>query len=107
MRTIDADELREEYDWCRQQGSESYWSDVIERLDNAPTLDAVPVVHAHWVDDGISFEKNGELLGHDWMCSACGHGSIVSEKAPRLNYCFDCGAKMDGGGENDKDDCRG
>jgi hypothetical protein len=50
---------------------------------NAPTIDAVPVVHAHW-------EKVGK---HDWQCSACKIG--VPYSFTGFHYCHNCGAKMD------------
>ena len=59
----------------------------IKRLDNAPTIDAVEVVHGRWIehpDDRCS-------LFNGWECSEC--KQIVS--GGRGNYCPNCGAKMD------------
>jgi hypothetical protein len=43
---IDADELREQLVWCKEQAGrfDTYWDDVIERVDSLPTVDAVAVV---------------------------------------------------------------
>ena len=61
------------------------------------TVDAVELVHGRWVDKMV----------RDWHCSVCG------KKVPRqvyfdgycyddkLNYCPNCGAKMDGGVSDD------
>ena len=51
----------------------------------APTVDAVPVKHGEWtvIDGCVS-------------CSVCG------EPCMEFNYCPNCGAKMDGWKENDK-----
>lgn len=61
-------------------------------IDNAPTVDAVEVVHGRWemrlVDAEMQYYKN--------ECSICG---FVGEQW--YNYCPHCGAKMDGGNEDD------
>jgi len=40
MRLIDADKMRENLLWCKEQSSQydDYWDDVIERLDAQPTI---------------------------------------------------------------------
>lgn len=48
------------------------------------TVDAVPVVHAHWV----SLEP---VIGL-YECSLCGHKILRS----KCNYCPNCGSKMGG-----------
>lgn len=70
----------------------------------APTIDAVPVVHGRWVHcDGKSIV---------WYCSECG-GKILFNPNPRTynikklkveqynKFCRNCGAKMDGGSDDD------
>lgn len=75
-RLIDADKL----DWW-------YKGRPIRRvIDEAPTVDAVPVVHGRWVDVSLSFTHPKE------KCSVC--GGIVY--ACGYNYCPNCGARMDG-----------
>lgn len=63
--------------------------DIIDLINNQPTVDAVPMVHGRW-----------EHLGWDeWCCSVCGF-VITTEGSwdkPTKRYCEDCGAKMDGG----------
>ena len=62
---------------------------------NAPTVDAVEVVHGRW-------EKNwhdNNLIGHEYEeCSVCGCMISDTEKFWDCNYCPNCGAKMDGDG---------
>lgn len=62
-----------------------------EMIKNAPTIDAEPVVHAHWIDKCV----------RDWHCSNY-DGTIqkvrivdgyCNEDLPK--FCPDCGAKMD------------
>ena len=61
-------------------------------IKNAPTIDAVEVVHGRWV----------EMLD-DVLCSKCGHSwNIFDNCAETFNYCPNCGAKMDGGNEDAK-----
>ena len=59
-----------------------------EYLYELPAADVVPVVHGWW-------KRYGRNLGE---CSNC--GEIVNI---RYNYCPNCGAKMDGG-DNDEVD---
>lgn len=62
--------------------------DIIDLINNQPTVDAVPMVHGRWV----------HLGGDEWCCSVCGF-IITTEGSwdkPAKKYCEDCGAKMDG-----------
>jgi len=63
-------------------------------IDEVPTADVLPVVHAHWVEQ---FE--GTYLRRAMYCSACKKKSgIGGSKANQMKpYCPNCGAKMDGG----------
>jgi hypothetical protein len=70
--------------------------DAIDMIEDAPTVDAVPVVHTRWA----------HLVGDEWCCPVCGF-VITTEGSwdkPTKKYCEDCGAKMDGG---DSDACVG
>lgn len=51
-------------------------SSVIAKIEDAPTVEAKPVVHAHWK--------------HHMQCSECGQ---VDTTEP--NFCPHCGAQMD------------
>ncbi len=55
-----------------------------QMINNAPTVDAVEVVHGRW-----------ETQHWRHICSVCGF--IVGQHS-RSNYCPNCGAKMDGDG---------
>lgn len=92
MRLIDADALLESeierYGCvpavCTTTINGEYLDDV---LDRQPTIDAEPVRHGKWVN------KNW-----NWYCSECDKpgykGHIPAE--PDLDYCPNCGARMDG-----------
>ena len=63
----------------------------------APTVDAEPVRHGKWDDTSVAFYRK---------CTACGC-CVEWDKKPFLfgdgeyNYCPNCGAKMDGGEDDD------
>ena len=94
MRLIDADELREEI------FTEDYDNDIINNfldlVDFQPTIDAEPVVHGHWEEDGHGY----------CVCSHCEDYIITDEDGnppPFLKSdlildiarCPHCRAKMD------------
>lgn len=62
---------------------------IIDRIENAPTADVVEVKHGEWLKIVKDIGK-GRTLTH-YKCSLC--GVYVSDKT---NYCYYCGAKMDG-----------
>lgn len=55
-----------------------------------PAADVVPVVHGKWMP------FHSEAAGDIQYCSACEIGFDA-----KTDYCPHCGAKMDGGGDND------
>lgn len=62
-------------------------------IQEAPAIDAVPVRHGRWVEE-IDRENH-------WHCSEC--GTVVGIVAKYAQYCYKCGALMDGG-DNDEAD---
>ena len=64
--------------------------DIINRIGEQPTVDAVPVVHGRWN------EINQITTGLPWKyrCNECG-----CPQDYKHNYCPNCGAKMDGDGD--------
>lgn len=73
MRLIDADKL--DFSYCDNE------FDCIFVVDKAPTIDAVPVRHGHWIDG---------ICGAYKICSVCDQISDFD-----FDYCPNCGAKMD------------
>ena len=89
MRLIDADTLRAEF--TGNFGRELWhYTGIRATIEVAPTIDAVPAVHAHWVDDRDSIDIAFGDCEPDCHCSACGKRSDRYFK-----YCPNCGAKMD------------
>ena len=66
--------------------------DAATKIKEAPTVDAVPVRHGKWAV--IYYDNPLPTVGE---CSECGSIRRIS------NYCPNCGAKMDGGGDDGKD----
>ena len=62
-----------------------------KHIDEAKTVDAVEVVHGQWI---------GGYCGTGYItpkCSQCGYGDGA---VGTTNYCPNCGAKMDGDGND-------
>ncbi len=63
--------------------------DLLDFIDDLPTIEAVPVVHGEWVESKCLDECF-------WVCSKCKF-PIQALAVPTLYYfCPICGAKMDG-----------
>jgi hypothetical protein len=77
-------------DFCRKDKTVNGLTalfNVGDAVMDCPTADVVEVVHGEW----ISLEPCIGLF----ECSLCGH-KIIKEKC---NFCPNCGAKMDGKGD--------
>ena len=88
-RLIDANALKEQMAANFQQAlwhgcDDSAYPVVEETIDDAPTVDAVEVVHGRcdYCKDGKSFIRQTTMFGNDGLWH-------------RINYCPNCGAKMD------------
>lgn len=84
MRLIDADCLKEK---GRYDDYDEFVVDY-DDIKNAPTID--PVKHGRWINAYPEIEPNPMFMYG--ICSECGFEQSISDK---LNYCPNCGAKMD------------
>lgn len=68
-------------------------------IGKLPAADVVPVVHGRWDDSGrYTFPSGAAAV----RCTNCGCALTESEyHLNNWNYCPVCGAKMDGGADND------
>lgn len=73
--------------WC---GSELFGVEVL----SMPTVDAAPVVHGEWIPTFHEYANKFErcMIADEFHCSQCGVYSKM-----KSHYCPNCGAKMDGG----------
>lgn len=59
-----------------------------------PTEDVAPIKHGHWKE---VYDKDGDpFFRRKFYCSVCNDWQTYGE----LDYCPNCGAKMDGKGKN-------
>ena len=100
MRLIDADALKTKIQKIKAEAlehgfaPESVCGDILLNfLDNAPTIEAKPVVHAHWENEHLN--RYGHLCH---CCSNCGFSASHKDK----NWCANCGAQMDEEVSDDK-----
>ena len=101
MRIIDADQLYERVEESRRDNPHKDPKIMINHINEhghfldmiieAPTVDAEPVRHGHWIEDHMN-----------WKCSCC--GIVFKDELERIisydghympNHCPNCGAKMD------------
>ena len=86
-RLIDANALIEKKrQFCCGHGEYDYMVELWH-IENAPTVDAVEVVHGRWIEDVAT-----DMIA----CTECGHAwNIIDNCTETFNYCPNCGAKMD------------
>lgn len=107
VRLIDANALdRNFYDSCTGECDCCGLHNIVEYgvygcglIHLAPTIDAVPVVHAKWethfFSDSVDTYGNSDF---SMKCTACGFlWARKSDTEHFFRYCPSCGAKMDGG----------
>lgn len=77
--------------------------DCICYIEDCPTADVQEVRHGHWINGNCG----------DYVCSVCGWAfsdelpymarEYDAETEEIMRYCMHCGAKMDGGENNETD----
>lgn len=100
MRLKDADELKEwvenwfeknRYYHPHSKANNIPIPELYDILERMPTVEAEPIRHGQW--ELSPFDGN-------WTCSKCGNNFRVypyHNDMKNMNYCPNCGAKMDGG----------
>lgn len=66
---------------------------AVKNPEICPTVDAEPVRHGRWMENG---EEYSFRVMRD-RCSICGSTQGIDW----MNFCPNCGAKMDGGSDDD------
>ena len=68
-------------------------TEVRDRIEALPTVDAVPVVHGEWIETEMGYDD------YAWVCTVCGEPWVLNAGTPsenNMNYCPNCGARMRG-----------
>ena len=86
---------------------------LLQEIINLPAADVAPVRHGKWLSKEYMYGDQSVGIEDMWIdrlaepsdyyayCSACGEDAGYNEEGSLIlsNYCPNCGAKMDGGGE--------
>ena len=94
MRLIDADNLKAKMETTVMYAVDMYVACGV--IDDEPTVDATPIVHAHWIEKTDWYHGIGRI---HCTCSNCGY--TVDYKPDSRGdgrggkFCDDCGAMMD------------
>lgn len=102
MRLIDADAAYERAQADSRRGALEDWEFdmIVNLLDSAPTVDAVPVVHGKWILHATATGQEYTVCNQcftDFNYRPAGEKVFVKINMQRAPYCSFCGAKMDGG----------
>ena len=104
MRLIDADEMKRqiietyEYEYPTASGAfDEFVTKIIPNIiNNAPTIDAVPVVRGYSYEDDKTYSGPGTS---NYICSVCGEMQGTWKKGlaqnQKFKFCPWCGAKME------------
>lgn len=99
VRPIDANAMHKFVEGKVAEGKDGWangvpyeWAYALTAVDMQPTLDYAPVVHGKWRVVNVPKRWGGSTL----RCSECNTGTTH-----HWSYCPNCGAKMDGGKENE------
>ena len=100
MRLIDADNIQGKLATLSFYTDGTFEGKIVEYvrglIDAQPTIDAVPVAHAHWIPEYPN-KRTGKAYWH--KCSECGR-SVFDNRQVSIDemgyaFCPHCGAKMD------------
>ena len=104
MRLIDADELKKKAAMhghsVRPLVTAYHMCVSVHDIDDASTIEAEPVKHGRWI------VKNGRIECDqcEALWAVCPNKDVRGEELKSVykteKFCYNCGAKMDGGAEN-------
>ena len=67
-----------------------------QEINSIPAADVAPVVHGRWEYNPPTINTYGQL-----RCSICNWWTLDPSVDSSYSYCPNCGAKMDGGADNE------
>lgn len=82
---------------------------ILDLVDSVPIVDVAPVVHGRWewIDEDVGTPVTGYEREWGWRCSHCGEELPDDyddpDDSPKFRFCYNCGAKMDGGADHEAD----
>lgn len=82
---------------------------ILDLVDSVPIVDVAPVVHGRWewIDEDVGTPVTGYEREWGWRCSHCGEELPDDyddpDDSPKFRFCYNCGAKMDGGDSDETD----
>lgn len=95
MRLIDADPLRDDIETINYVDWNNY-SDTVDFIDDAPTIEAELVKHGKWIDTDNCNVWYGCIAVNIFQCSVCKKCTETKkEHIDKFCYCPRCGAKME------------
>lgn len=94
MRLIDADILLKQMKHRKEYIGRP--SDPVCLVEDASTVDAVPVKHGRWKYVGALYNGNHHECAQ-YNCSECGLSQTFIDVPAYYSFCPICGAKMDDG----------
>lgn len=91
--------------WLLQRTVYGNGSATIEskQLKAIPAADVVEVRHGRWIGTEFDGYADGNPVYDVFECSVCGCEYDTDDGEMHHNYCPNCGAKMDGGGDDAAD----
>lgn len=91
------------YGACRSPAQNRLLDEIRNEIRRVPSADVTEVVQGQWEGEGDGY-ADGEIVLDVWYCSQCGYciddGTDNPDCLPK--HCPGCGAKMDGGGNDEK-----
>lgn len=82
-------------------------ADLVDIFSEIPAADVAPVVHGRWewFDEETGTPSTGYEREWGWRCSHCKEELPDDyddpDDRPAFRFCYNCGAKMDGGADNE------
>lgn len=103
---IDLDDAKQFGEGSRSENYCEGLYEATELIDDIPTADVTPVVHGRWewFDEETGTPSTGYEIEYGWRCShrkeELPDDYDDPDDSPTFRFCYNCGAKMDGGTTN-------
>lgn len=68
-------------------------------IKQLPAIEAETVRHGRWILCKDQYNVDNDNGNYAYYCSCCKHQDVHDESA-KVSFCWNCGARMDGGADN-------